>query len=291
MELGSTLCTPKNPVCSSCPVKSYCKAYSKAKSVTDKDKHKLFSGKDSKLVNKASKNTSCTEEIIDVEDCGDVLALPFYDQSLGVENYPIKVTKKTPRNEVVIVVVINCHVDVKNEQKTFKVLMSKRPESGLLAGLWEFPNESLNQELKQPAKKRKLSATTNSLDTDSNKKVAEKIAHKILKEANLLSFNIEHCHFAGEYLHKFSHIHQKNLIYEVVINAVHQSPCKLNCEKLQWVCLSEFQDFPKPTLVANIYKTMKDSKTSSSCKKVSKVSTKKHKQKQTDIKTFFKKEC
>ncbi len=31
MELGATVCTPKNPSCSQCPVKSLCKAYAKVR--------------------------------------------------------------------------------------------------------------------------------------------------------------------------------------------------------------------------------------------------------------------
>lgn len=49
------------------------------------------------------------------------------------EKYPVKSPKKDKRQEKRTVYILSCQD---------KFALSKRPESGLLAGLWEFPNES-----------------------------------------------------------------------------------------------------------------------------------------------------
>lgn len=79
MELGATVCTPKNPQCLTCPVLSHCHA-----------------------------------------------------RAEGVESLlPVKAKKKPPRTERWQTAVI---VDADG-----RVLIQKRPETGLLANMWEFP--------------------------------------------------------------------------------------------------------------------------------------------------------
>lgn len=84
MDLGATVCTPKNPSCFQCPLKRLCKSYQ--------------------------------------------LGEP--------ERFPTRVTKKRiPRIEAVAAVI----------QKSGKVLLKQRPTKGLLGGLWEFPNWSVEK--------------------------------------------------------------------------------------------------------------------------------------------------
>jgi A/G-specific adenine glycosylase len=83
MDLGSMLCTPKEPQCPRCPIHCFCKGY--------------LSGKP--------------------------------------EQYPAKrLKRKIPHVESISAVI----------QKDGKVLLNQRPPTGLLGGLWEFPNWKIN---------------------------------------------------------------------------------------------------------------------------------------------------
>ena len=287
MELGATVCTPKNPVCSSCPVKSCCKAYSEAKDLGQEQKLKLVSVNKSKFNKENCGNTAeVKQELVDVEDCVDFLALPFYNYQLGVENYPQKLMKRPPRNEFAIVVLIELENEAASVQNNPKFLMSKRPKSGLLADLWEFPNKVVtNLNLQEPSKKRKLSKVCSRPSiVDRQSGIAEEIVCKVLEKANISSSTIRQCKYIGEYIHKFSHIHQTNLIYHIKITACLSTSCISADEQLQWVSQTEFLDLPKPTLVVNVFKLFHNSR---SDKKVHNKIVKGNATKQANIKSFF----
>ena len=55
MELGATVCTPKNPICSNCPLSIHCLAFKEVK------EHK--EGSKNRLMNIKTENTS-----LDIED-------------------------------------------------------------------------------------------------------------------------------------------------------------------------------------------------------------------------------
>ncbi len=56
MELGATICTPKNPSCSSCPVQDQCLALATVKQTESENKNKLA-------------NSKIKTETADIEDC------------------------------------------------------------------------------------------------------------------------------------------------------------------------------------------------------------------------------
>ena len=45
MELGATICTPKNPSCSRCPVSSHCLAFEETKQHKDNNKNRFLNFK------------------------------------------------------------------------------------------------------------------------------------------------------------------------------------------------------------------------------------------------------
>ena len=59
MELGATVCTPKNPRCSSCPVSKHCLAYAQAQTTKEENV--------AKVANKAE--VKVKKEELDIEDC------------------------------------------------------------------------------------------------------------------------------------------------------------------------------------------------------------------------------
>ncbi|EFX85108.1 hypothetical protein DAPPUDRAFT_314361 [Daphnia pulex] len=116
MELGATVCTPKSPLCQSCPISLMCRAYKRSN----------------------PKEAAGPADIEDVPDC--LLCLPI-DQPWtvkdGVTNYPRKAKKtaaKIARNIVLIV------ERPTNESDSNEYLLWQRPVNGLLANLWEFPS-------------------------------------------------------------------------------------------------------------------------------------------------------
>jgi len=111
IELGSTVCKVREPNCDSCPLQTWCSAYQNSKS-TNKDK----------------------SNIVDIEDvCQTCEPLVSYE---GVTSYPMKVDRKKARKELDLVNVIEWRKPI-SEERWF--MLVRRPEGGLLAGLYEFP--------------------------------------------------------------------------------------------------------------------------------------------------------
>ncbi|KAG8788003.1 hypothetical protein FRC16_001479, partial [Serendipita sp. 398] len=108
IELGSTVCTPKNPKCGGCPIKENCAAFTW----------------------KMGKNA-----IKDIEDeCGT--CDPILEGPKDVTIFPMKVEKKAVPEETDVV----CTISWQSQDHVTKYyLLRKRPAHGLLAGLWDFP--------------------------------------------------------------------------------------------------------------------------------------------------------
>ncbi|GAA5971129.1 hypothetical protein JCM11641_004156 [Rhodosporidiobolus odoratus] len=129
MELGATVCTPKNPRCDECPVREACLAYAEAR----------YSAH-------SSLNASTNEaDEVDIEDLCTLCAPLPYDDDLqakkhNVEVYPMAKERAKKREEETAVCVLEWMPQGAEEgDEGRKVLLMKRPEKGLLAGLYEFP--------------------------------------------------------------------------------------------------------------------------------------------------------
>ncbi|KAF8157011.1 DNA glycosylase [Crassisporium funariophilum] len=115
IELGSTVCKVRDPNCEACPLRTWCAA------------------RQNDVM--ANQGNGESKQIVDIEDlCGICESLSTYE---GVTSYPMKVTRKKPREELDVVNVIEWHKPSEPEKRYF--LMIRRPEGGLLAGLYEFP--------------------------------------------------------------------------------------------------------------------------------------------------------
>ncbi|SPO05137.1 related to MYHalpha3 protein (DNA repair enzyme) [Cephalotrichum gorgonifer] len=150
MELGSTLCTPK-PDCEACPISATCRAFNEGLDIA-------------RGPPKAGDN-SRRKEGVDIEDlCGmcdtfeDVVTkeeeeeeedsprkrslldgkLTSTELSTAIAHarkFPRKVIKKPVREEETVVCAIR--------RADGRYLLHRRPEKGLLAGLWELPSQTL----------------------------------------------------------------------------------------------------------------------------------------------------
>lgn len=257
MELGATVCTPTNPSCGECPVRTQCTAYAKQTA-------------DQKL-----------------------------GGSFSVTDYPIKVKKAAPRDDTVLVCILAYHCSGddgdeatmkknnnkgKNEQSVLthqgmKFLIKKRPESGLLASLWEFPSIELHLKNNTNGNndddeiegedddnenndddegdgggkgKRKKNMLTNcSLPSLPQKKdLAQKYISKTfgidlnLNVKQTAGANIDHYSEVGETSHLFTHIKQKLIVDLIVIHSNHikSLPSPKESHNVRWLSFSELED-------------------------------------------------
>ncbi|XP_068654981.1 adenine DNA glycosylase [Aristolochia californica] len=162
MELGATLCTPANPTCSVCPVSDQCQA----------------------------------------------LKISRKSKSILVTDFPTKVVKARQRLEfaAVCVVEITGNPDLETWKtgkcRTNGLLLVKRPEEGLLAGLWEFPSALLKGEEADSNTRRKA---IDQYLKDSFELDIKKNGKLVLRED------------VGEYVHVFSHIRLRMYIELLVL--------------------------------------------------------------------------
>ncbi|MCO5598723.1 hypothetical protein L7F22_052821 [Adiantum nelumboides] len=212
MELGSTICTPK-PDCANCPITSTCRAYAEGVSLARKAKlmPTISSQVEQSIGDIEDLCTVCEayEEVesgidadFDVKEEAPVpptkpksrqaslTAFSFTSKPKPSKNelnrdgkpnakamevivdhckkFPVKVIKKSVREEETIVCAIR--------NKEGKFLINKRPEKGLLAGMWEFPSDILpntNDSTSKDRKKRASMFLENYIDDEnlSNKLV------------------------------------------------------------------------------------------------------------------------
>ncbi|KAG1861903.1 DNA glycosylase [Suillus tomentosus] len=115
IELGSTVCTVRDPVCSDCPLRLWCKAYQRTQPTAS--------------------HTGAVEADIE-ELCLVCDPIPSDEDNGSVTIYPMKAERKKPREELDSVNVIEWR-NRNSRDRWF--LLVRRPQGGLLAGLHEFP--------------------------------------------------------------------------------------------------------------------------------------------------------
>jgi A/G-specific adenine glycosylase len=191
MELGSTVCTPK-PNCGSCPITSTCRAYNEGHILATKPNPQAAQLQDIEdlcrlcepfedVLGEGSGNagdpvekaTATKAKGKSTKKQGTLTAFAFTRSAKSNEiatatnpvqkpnarsleviaeharKFPVKVIKKAVREEETIVCVIH--------RADGQFLLHRRPEKGLLAGLWEFPSYTLpdTNDSAKAARKRK----------------------------------------------------------------------------------------------------------------------------------------
>ncbi|OIT25804.1 adenine dna glycosylase [Nicotiana attenuata] len=131
------------------------------------------------------------------------LSLSRQNESVHVTDYPIKVMKAKQRHEfsaVSVVEILDCQETI-GPKSSSKFILVKRPNNGLLAGLWEFPSVLLEKEAD-------LASRRIAID-----KFLQSSCNLDLKE----SIRIVSREYIGEYVHVFSHIRLKMYIELLVL--------------------------------------------------------------------------
>ncbi|XP_057789628.1 adenine DNA glycosylase-like [Salvia miltiorrhiza] len=122
------------------------------------------------------------------------LSLAMKQESVKVTDYPMKVAKAKQRHDFSAVSVVE--IVEEGSQSDNKYLLVKRPEEGLLAGLWEFPSVLLEGEADLTSRRKAI----NSFLKQSFGLDMRKSCKVVLREE------------VGVYVHVFSHIRLKMYI-------------------------------------------------------------------------------
>ncbi|KAK3914414.1 Adenine DNA glycosylase [Frankliniella fusca] len=222
MDLGATICTPKKPSCNSCPVSQVCGAYQRVQ-LTNPLKELQAGSK---------------PDVFDIEDASCNLCLKsMWDKSLGVMNFPQKSKKNPPRKEVTLVCVF--HVTNSNEKE---FLVTKRPEGGLLAGLWEFPSllfEGFRDE------------------DDRNEEISK--LKKSLHERWGVSKSVSQLLYVADVPHIFSHIHQMYAVYSMKLTCKDDISCNKIEQEVKWMTSDQILSSAISTAMKKVFKAVSSS--------------------------------
>ncbi|KAI9251923.1 DNA glycosylase [Phascolomyces articulosus] len=208
MELGARVCTPQNPECDTCPVQKNCHAYAQKQIHARLKTEKFWEQKK----RKRPIDHECTY-------CPEIKSNLDQDEDYVVTRYPAKPEKKKPRDEECAVYIV---------QSNSKFLISKRPDTGLLAGLWEFPSLEL-ESLETTYEGRSAKASDflhERYDLDITK-------NKVTKRQDL-----------GNVVHLFSHIRK---VYHVEWVQVSEESVVEDEDQVKWVTMDELKKSPIPT--------------------------------------------
>lgn len=123
------------------------------------------------------------------------LSLSKHNESVVVTDYPVKVIKAKKRHDFSIVCVLEifgCKDVSDGNQINGKFLIVRRPDEGLLAGLWEFPSVTVNEDPTLPTRRKLM-----------NQFLEESFGLVLSNNCSMMSR--EH---VGEFVHVFTHIHR-----------------------------------------------------------------------------------
>lgn len=140
-----------------------------------------------------------------VSDQCRALSISRHDSSVSVTEYPVKVVKVKQRHDFSAACVLEILGDKEisdNHQADSKFLLVKRPDEGLLAGLWEFPSVLLDGEA----------------DVVNRREAMDQFLNKHFRIDPRKTCKIVFREHVGEFVHVFSHIRLKIYVELLVLN-------------------------------------------------------------------------
>ena len=158
-----------------------------------------------------------------VSDQCSVLSMSESHRSILVTDYPVKVVKAKKRHDfsAVSVVKILEEQDIsKGSQYNSRFLLVKRPNEGLLAGLWEFPSVLLDGEADGATRRKRIDRFLKSFKLDTKKNC------RIVSREDV-----------GECVHVFTHIH---LTMYVELLVLHLKGLGLLINSHSQICMSVY---------------------------------------------------
>ncbi|XP_023390788.1 adenine DNA glycosylase isoform X4 [Pteropus medius] len=218
MELGATVCTPQRPLCSQCPVQNLCRAYQRVEWEQLQASRSLPGSPD--VEECASNNGQC-----------QLCAPPTepWDQTLGVANFPRKASRRPPRVECSAI----CVLEQSRALGDTQILLVQRPDSGLLAGLWEFPSVTV-----EPSGQHQRKALLQELQSWAGPLPATRLQH------------------LGQVVHTFSHIKLTYHVYGLALGG--QTPVTITPPGARWLTREEFRTAAVSTAMKKVFRVYED---------------------------------
>ncbi|XP_057397841.1 LOW QUALITY PROTEIN: adenine DNA glycosylase [Balaenoptera acutorostrata] len=214
MELGATVCTPQRPLCSQCPVQSLCRARQRVEREQLSASRSLPGSRD---VEECAPNTG------QCQLCGP--PTEPWDQTLGVANFPRKVSRRPPREECSA----TCVLEQPRALGGARILLVQRPNSGLLAGLWEFPSVTA-----EPSGQHQRKALLRELQSWVGPLPATRLRH------------------LGQVVHTFSHIKLTYQVYGLALEE--QTPVTIVPPGAHWLTREEFHTAAVSTAMKKVFR-------------------------------------
>ncbi|KAI9432972.1 DNA glycosylase [Lactarius indigo] len=208
IELGSTVCKPREPECTSCPLRQWCRAQRRGNCGLVEVIFAIVLTFDRKV------GTGDIEDLCSV--CDPIPVSEGFDAP-SVTSYPMKVERKKQREELNIVSVVEWRND---DDRCF--LLSRRPEGGLLAGLHEFPTSPEVPTSITPSEESETAMTL--LSSLIKFPLLDSRAEDTTGSTALRLVKIER---AGDVLHVFSHIRKTYRVQWVVLEGGGACPPEL----------------------------------------------------------------
>ncbi|KAJ7145326.1 DNA glycosylase [Mycena crocata] len=199
IELGSTVCKVRDPDCEGCPLRTWCTAYAATQT------------------NNPPVGPSLPMPVSDIEDLCKIC------EPLGgrpaVTDYPMRADKKKAREELDIVNVVEWRFG-SNRQ----FLLVRRPESGLLAGLDEFPTSPNVAAAISTARQRKIPQEILSTLLHHDVRLRDLAGKPFAPGASDTSLRITKVQPAGDVVHVFSHIKKTYRVQWVLLEGTTSLP-------------------------------------------------------------------
>ncbi|CAD7703813.1 unnamed protein product [Ostreobium quekettii] len=209
MELGATICKPTNPLCDSCPVSAQCSALARVRS------HLAGGGR------------------------------PDKPNAPRVTDFPSATEKLAKREEVVAMCVLKM---VPREGQRGRYMLLKRPASGLLAGLWEFPTIPIEGgDTTCTHRQSKMDEYLQAGCGTPLGKPPKKL--KVLRR-----------HDVGTAVHLFSHIRMTMHVEMLVVEGGQEAAEAAEKAGVRWVAEGEMGSFGLTTMVRKAFKLAEDRK-------------------------------
>ncbi|KAF9110407.1 hypothetical protein BGX27_006366 [Mortierella sp. AM989] len=278
MELGAMLCTPQNPKCGECPLQTSCRAYAETLDLKRSRREIIGVSQKRSIKDEDDEDNSdgnCTLCLAETEVEGKDLGL--------VTQYPRKAVKKAPRDEECAVSILErVRKSADSGESISEFLLVKRPEKGLLAGMWEFPTveqDQLQVSDNQSKSSKKQKSTTPPTLSPSTYKQRSEASRKYLEDTLQLGW-IKNCkdiqkRDLGNVQHLFSHIRKVYHVEWILVkdtieedSNVHEKKDKKNSNgssgglpETEWLTAEELATAAIPTGINKTFQLLQKYKT------------------------------
>ncbi|KAF9911934.1 hypothetical protein BX616_010457 [Lobosporangium transversale] len=223
MELGAVICTPQNPQCGKCPVRTSCRAYAEMLDLK-KNRQETIGASQKRQIEEEDGAIVGKDDSDECTLCLPAADVESKDQGI-VTQYPRKAIKKAPRDEECAVSILERVRSLESGESISEFLLVKRPDKGLLAGMWEFPTVEQDQlQLDHGANNSSKSKDPSDTSILSTYKQRSESSHKYLIETLQQRWIEDHTdkeiqrRDLGSVQHLFSHIRK---VYHVEWILIH----------------------------------------------------------------------